>query len=94
MSSRIGRKTFVTQGFERGMDDAVIMANTGHKDYRLMKPYRAIATEEKRKQMDKAWGQRQRLAPLDTLEALVECQLGLGSFCWPNRNALVRRGTP
>lgn len=56
MSSHIGRKTFVTQGFERGMDDAVIMANTGHKDHRSMKPYRAIATEEKRKQMDKAWG--------------------------------------
>lgn len=56
MSSHIGRKTFVTQGFERGMDDAVIMANTGHKDHRSMKPYRAIATEEKRKQMDRAWG--------------------------------------
>ena len=56
MSSHIGRKTFVTQGFERGMDDAVIMANTGHKDHRSMKPYRAIATEEKRKQMDNAWG--------------------------------------
>jgi hypothetical protein len=38
------------------MNNAVIVANTGHKDYRSMKSYRAIATEEKRKQTDKAWG--------------------------------------
>ena len=56
MSSHIGRKTFVTQSIERGMDASVVMKFTGHRDYRSMSPYHAVATEEKRRQMDQAWG--------------------------------------
>ncbi|TGE18992.1 site-specific integrase [Hymenobacter elongatus] len=56
LSSHTGRRTFVTQSLERGMALEVVQKFTTHKDIKTLMRYAKIADEQKRQQMDKAWG--------------------------------------
>lgn len=56
LSSHTGRRTFISQGLERGMPTAVMMTFTGHKDYATLSRYIKVEDQLKREQMEKAWG--------------------------------------
>ncbi|GAB3869195.1 tyrosine-type recombinase/integrase [Hymenobacter segetis] len=56
LSSHTGRRTFVTQSLERGMSLEVVQKFTTHKDIKTLMRYAKVADEQKRQQMDKAWG--------------------------------------
>jgi site-specific recombinase XerD len=56
LSSHTGRRTFVTQSLERGMGLEVVQKFTGHKDLKTVMRYAKVADEQKKSQMDKAWG--------------------------------------
>lgn len=55
-SSHTGRRTFISQGLERGMPTPVMMTFTGHKDHRTLSRYIKVEDDLKREQMAKAWG--------------------------------------
>jgi integrase len=52
-----GRKTFATLSLERGMTAEVVMATTGHTDYKSFKRYVKITEERKKLAMATAWAQ-------------------------------------
>lgn len=56
LSSHTGRRTFISQGLERGMPTPVMMTFTGHKDHRTLSRYIKVEDKLKREQMEKAWG--------------------------------------
>ncbi|SHI90225.1 Site-specific recombinase XerD [Hymenobacter daecheongensis DSM 21074] len=56
LSSHTGRRTFVTQSLERGMGVEVVQKFTGHKDLKTVMRYAKVADEQKKSQMNKAWG--------------------------------------
>jgi integrase len=51
-----GRKTFATLSLERGMTAEVVMATTGHTDYKSFKRYIKITEERKKAAMENSWG--------------------------------------
>jgi integrase len=51
-----GRKTFATLSLERGMSIEVVMAITGHKDYKSFERYVKVTEQRKKEVMAKAWG--------------------------------------
>jgi site-specific recombinase XerD len=55
LSSHTGRRTFVTQSLERGMNAQQIMSITGHKDVKTMMKYVKITDTVKQVAMSKAW---------------------------------------
>jgi integrase len=50
-----GRKTFATLSLERGMTAEVVMATTGHTDYKSFKRYVKITEDRKKIAMSNAW---------------------------------------
>ncbi len=50
-----GRKTFATLSLERGMSTEVVMATTGHTDYKSFKRYVKVTEDRKKIAMAKAW---------------------------------------
>ncbi|UOQ64801.1 site-specific integrase [Hymenobacter volaticus] len=56
LSSHTGRRTFVTQSLERGMPIEVLQKFTTHKDLKTLMRYAKVADEQKKLQMEKAWG--------------------------------------
>ncbi len=51
-----GRKTFATLSLERGMTAELVMATTGHTDYKSFKRYVKITEERKKTAMENSWG--------------------------------------
>lgn len=47
-----GRKTFICNALALGIPASTVMEWTGHSDYKAMKPYIAVANDEKKKSMD------------------------------------------
>lgn len=52
ISTHAGRRTFISNALILGIQAEVVMKWTGHKDYKSMKPYIAIADKEKEKSMN------------------------------------------
>lgn len=61
VGTHTARRTFISLSLQKGMKPEVIMAITGHSDYKMMKKYLKIADEHKREEMDKVWGPSLRL---------------------------------
>lgn len=51
ISTHAGRRTFISNALILGIQPEVVMEWTGHKDYKSMKPYIAVADKEKEKSM-------------------------------------------
>ncbi len=56
IGTHTARRTFISLSLEKGMKAEVIMAITGHTTYRMMQKYLKIADEQKRTEVDMAWG--------------------------------------
>jgi integrase len=56
LSSHTGRRTFVTQSLERGMNAQEIMSITGHKDVKTLMRYVKVTDTAKVNAMARAWG--------------------------------------
>jgi len=56
VGTHTARRTFISLSLQKGMKPEVIMAITGHSDYKMMQKYLKIADEHKREEMDKVWG--------------------------------------
>jgi len=52
IGTHCGRRTFVSMSLSMGTGAEVVMSITGHKSYKTMKPYIAIAKEAKQKAVD------------------------------------------
>lgn len=52
LTTHCGRRTFVVNALMLGIPAQVVMSWTGHADYESMKPYIAIAEEQKEQSMD------------------------------------------
>lgn len=52
LGTHTGRRTFICNALMLGINAEVVMQWTGHKDYKQMQPYIAVATEVKRKAMN------------------------------------------
>lgn len=52
MGTHTGRRTFICNALMLGVNAEVVMQWTGHKDYKQMMPYIAVATDVKRKSME------------------------------------------
>lgn len=55
ISSHTGRRTFITQSLERGMQPHIVMSITGHKDLKTMYRYIGYTENEKSRAMQLAW---------------------------------------
>jgi len=55
ITTHVARKTFVTLCLEKGMPVQNVMAITGHKDYKTMKPYIKVADKTKSESLLNAW---------------------------------------
>lgn len=55
ISSHVGRKTFVTLHYLAGVPVEILMAITGHKDYRNFKRYLKIGEKDKVKAINDVW---------------------------------------
>ena len=55
ITTHVARKTFVTLCLEKGMPVQDVMAFTGHKDYKTMKPYIKVADKTKKDSLFNAW---------------------------------------
>lgn len=53
IGTHTGRRTFISNALSLGIPPAVVMAWTGHSDYKAMQPYIQIADEAKKKEMNK-----------------------------------------
>lgn len=51
IGTHTGRRTFICNALAMGIPPQTVMEWTGHSDYKAMKPYIAVANEEKRKAM-------------------------------------------
>ena len=61
IGSHTARRTFITLSLQKGMPSEVIMAITGHRDFKMMRRYLKIADSHKREEMEKAWGSSLRI---------------------------------
>lgn len=52
LGTHTGRRTFICNALMLGVNAEVVMQWTGHKDYKQMMPYIAVATDVKRKAME------------------------------------------
>lgn len=52
LGTHTGRRTFICNALMLGVNAEVVMQWTGHKDYKQMMPYIAVATDVKRKSME------------------------------------------
>lgn len=55
ISSHTGRRTFITQSLERGVQPHIVMSITGHKDLKTMYRYIGYTENEKSRAMQLAW---------------------------------------
>ena len=55
ISSHTARRTFVTLALEKGMRAEVVMAMTGHKDYKTFKKYIKITDKVMENEMNRIW---------------------------------------
>jgi len=55
VSAHTGRKTYVTVSLELGVPTEVVMANTGHRDYKSFQRYVKVTEQRKKTVMLKAW---------------------------------------
>lgn len=57
ISSHTARRTFVTLALEKGMRAEVVMAMTGHKDYKTFKKYIKITDKVMETEMNRIWNE-------------------------------------
>ncbi len=55
VGTHTARRTFITLSLEKGMSPEVVMAMTGHKDYRTFKKYIKITDKVKQNEMNRVW---------------------------------------
>ncbi|HQO64434.1 MAG TPA: tyrosine-type recombinase/integrase, partial [Syntrophorhabdus sp.] len=55
ITTHTARRTFITLSLEKGIRPEVVMAITGHKDYKTFKAYIKITDEVKKNELLKAW---------------------------------------
>ncbi len=55
VSTHTARRTFVTLSLEKGMRPEVVMAITGHKDYKTFRKYLKITSDVAKKELKLAW---------------------------------------
>lgn len=55
ITTHVMRKTFVSLSRNKGIPADIIMAFTGHKDYRTMKPYMKLGNKTKKDSLFNAW---------------------------------------
>ncbi len=60
ISTHVARKTFVTLCLEKGMPVQDVMAFTGHKDYKTMRPYIKVSESAKKNSLFNAWTKKNK----------------------------------